>query len=71
MYWGCMERLNSSTQVVSISIYGMCGAGADIGLKFHGLQEWPKLPHQQIIHELPPPKTQVLQMAPPTRIKEM
>ena len=48
MCWGCMERLNSSTQVVSLSIYGMYGVASDLGLKFHGLQEWPKLPHQTI-----------------------
>ena len=41
-----MERLNSSTQVVSLSIYGMYGAAANLWLKFYGLQEWPKLPHQ-------------------------
>ena len=66
MYWGCMERLDFTSHVVSLSIYDMYGATAYLGLKYYGLQEYPKLPTNKNIHEVPLPRTQVLQMALPT-----
>ena len=42
-----------------------------LGWNFMASKSGPSYPTKQINHEVPPPKTQVLQMAPPTWRKEM
>ena len=53
---GLHGEISFSTQVVSLSIYGMYGVATDLGMKFHGLQEWPKSLHQKKHPWSAPPK---------------
>ena len=47
MCWGLMESLDFDSHGVSLSIFGTHGAAFVLGLKWYGLQEWLKLPHQE------------------------
>ena len=42
------------------------GAVDDICMKLNGIKKRPKPPHEHKNHEVPPPKIQILQIAPPT-----
>ena len=46
MCWGWMESWVFDSQDVSLSICGTHGISSVLGLKWYGLQEWPKLPDQ-------------------------